>query len=85
MTGEECKFLHPAHVEDIWIILKEVAEYNAIPTIQNFANTLGPQGNITTIDTSEYILRAECALGNQIQHATCEPNTTSQTRNTNQQ
>ena len=61
MAGEECKFLHPAHAENIWKIPKKVAEHNAKATIQNSANILGLQGNVTIIGASEYISRAQGA------------------------
>ena len=37
---------------------ERIAEYNAMATIQNSANILGPQGNVTMIGASEYISRA---------------------------
>ena len=62
------------HAENIWKTPKEVAEHNARElrkysmqsdvsggwrAIQNSANILGPQGNVTMIGASEYILRAQ--------------------------
>ena len=61
MTGEGCKFLHPAICRKYMENPEEVAEHNAKVTIQNFANILRPQGNVTTIDASEYISRAQGA------------------------
>ena len=61
MTGEECKFLHPAPCRKYIETMKEVAEHSARSTIQNSANILGPQGNVTMIGASEYISRAQGA------------------------
>ena len=61
MIGEECKVLHQPHAENIWKTQKDVAEHNAKATIPNSASILGPQGNVTTIDASEYISRTQGA------------------------
>ena len=47
------------HAENLWKTPKEVALHNARATIQNSANILGPQGNVTMIGASEYISRAQ--------------------------
>ena len=47
------------HAENIWKTPKEVAEHNAKANIPNSAGILGPQGNATTIDASEYISKAQ--------------------------
>ena len=47
------------HAENIWKTPKDVAEHNTRATIQNSANILGPQGNVTMIGASEYISRAQ--------------------------
>ena len=62
MIGEECvnSCIQP-HAKNIWKTQKEVAEHNAKATIPNSASILGPQGNVTTIDASEYISRAQGA------------------------
>ena len=46
-------------LENIWKTPKEVAGHNAKATIQNSANILGPQMNVTTIGASEYISRTQ--------------------------
>ena len=60
MTGDECEFLHPAPCRKYMETTKEVAEHNAKATIQNFANILRLQGNITTVGASEFIKGTRC-------------------------
>ena len=50
-----------AHAENIWKTPKEAAEHHAKATIPNSASILGPQANVTKIDDSEYISRAQGA------------------------
>ena len=40
---------------------KEVAEHHAKATISNSASVIVPQGNVTMVDASEYISRAQGA------------------------
>ena len=54
MIGEECKFLHSAPCKNYM-----VAEHHAKATIPDSESILGPQGNVTTIDASQYISRAQ--------------------------
>ena len=61
------------HAENTWKTQKEVAENNAKATIQNSANILRPQGNVTKIGASEYISRAQGASKPQVHN--CHPGT----------
>ena len=58
MIGENVNSCIQPHAEIIWKTLKEVAENNAKATIPGSVSILGPQGNVTKIDASEYIARA---------------------------
>ena len=50
------------HAENIWKPRKMLqSTIQRLPTIQNSANILGQQGNVTTIGVSEYISRAHGA------------------------
>ena len=82
MTGEECKFLHPAPCRKHMKTPKEDADHNARATVQNSANILGPQGNVTTIGASEYISRAQGASKPHLR--TQVPSTTPRTTNQQQ-
>ena len=60
MLGEECKFLHPAPCRKYM----ENPERSCRAQCKGYhpeLSILGPQGNATTIDASEYISRAQGA------------------------
>ena len=61
MIGEECKFLHPAPCRKYMKNPERCCRAECRATIPNSASIQGPQGNVTTIDASEYISRAQGA------------------------
>ena len=74
MTGEECKFLHPApcrkYIENRERSFRVQCKHNAQCYHPELCKYSRAQGNVTTIDASEYIPRAQGQA-----NPTCNPGT----------